>query len=232
MKNILLNSCYPPPPPAAKEAPSPVSSLSQLVPRHTLQRTECAPGQHRSRARSVPEVAPEVSQRRRCPSSPAGAVLELQRVPSVPQPRAAGAAVSPLPGGRSALVPSPVRERGGRAHTAILGCSALPAWWGKNPDPPSSEGEPSWPPKASSHSPPSGAGPGRMGDRYFTLLPFQGSHIHPSNPQGKGDSEESLVPNLLPENSAPVNSSNSQPQHCDEHDRNSPKALLHPHKEQ
>lgn len=107
MKNILLNSCYPPPTPAAKEAPSPVSSLSQLVPRHTLQRTECAPGQHRSRARSVPEVATEVSQRRRCPSSPAGAVLELRRAPSVPQPRAAGAAVSPLPGGRSALVPSP-----------------------------------------------------------------------------------------------------------------------------
>lgn len=111
MKNILLNSCYPPPTPAAKEAPSPVSSLSQLVPRHRLQRTECAPGQHRSRARSVPEVATEVSQRRRCPSSPAGAVLELRRAPSVPQPRAAGAAVSPLPGGRSALVPSPVRER-------------------------------------------------------------------------------------------------------------------------
>lgn len=80
MKNILLNSCYPPPPPAAKEAPSPVSSLSQLVPRHTLQRTE-------SRRRGpVPPVstAAEPAPCRRCPRSYRSAAAARPAPPRVP----------------------------------------------------------------------------------------------------------------------------------------------------
>lgn len=65
MKNILLNSCYPPPLSAAKEAPSSVSSLSQLVPRHVLQRTESprAPGQPRPGGGHGAAAAPPVPSR-------------------------------------------------------------------------------------------------------------------------------------------------------------------------
>lgn len=78
---------------------------------------------------------------------------------------------------------------------------------------------------------PSGLDPGGWEPRSHTMLPsgdhstFSPGHIHPSGKgdsedlQGKGDSEESLVPSLLPENSASMSSSNSHPQHCDEHDK-------------
>lgn len=109
MKNILLNSCYPPPPPAAKEAPSPVllpftacSSARTAVDGEAAGESPCGSAQHRSRARSAPGMATELPQPRRCPSW----------CSSEPQPRAARLFQEV----EVHLVPTPARERRGSSH--------------------------------------------------------------------------------------------------------------------
>lgn len=242
MKNILLNSCYPPPLSAAKEAPSSVSSLSQLVPRHILQRTESRRRAPVPPVSTVPEPAPSRRWPRSCRSAAAA-----RAAPPVPswcssEPRACRSPAPLAPPSRlfqEVEVHScrPLQERGGRAHTAILGCSAsehsLRAGL-QVPTPPARRENPRAHPNPTGRPP--GLDLGGWVPRYPTMLPFRGSQhffpqAHPPS-KAKGDSEESLVPSRLPENSAPMTSSNSHPRHCDEHDRNSPKALLHPHKEQ
>lgn len=87
MKSLLLNSCYPPAPPASQQAPSPLSSFHSLFsacttahgelplagPSCSTQPASTSPSSILEVATELPAVTPLLDQpwSRRCPTAPA-----------------------------------------------------------------------------------------------------------------------------------------------------------------